>query len=257
MRDMTRESATVASDIRLVRIIEALRDLDGAGVTEVASALGMPKTTVYKHLNTLVETGLCTKRGGEYELGLWFLTHGGYARDRSRLYRVASPELRAFARREDELVTLGVYEAGSVVLLEAFNRKYELENRFHVGDRLSLHNSAQGKAVLSRLDSEELDAVLAERTLEPTTARTVTDEATLRDEVEEIRAAGFALNREELLDGLNAIAVPLVDSRTETVGVVTVTGPASHLPLERIRPVYADPLVELAADIEVTLDHAD
>ena len=70
----------INSDETLFDLVELLRELDGAGVTELAERLGIAKSTVHGHLTTLRRRGFAVKRGGRYELGLRFFEYGQYVR---------------------------------------------------------------------------------------------------------------------------------------------------------------------------------
>jgi DNA-binding IclR family transcriptional regulator len=78
-------------------ILQALRRLDGAGVTELADQLDMPKSSVYNYLSTLEQEEYVVKEESEYYVGLRFLDLGRYARQRDELYETARPELESLA----------------------------------------------------------------------------------------------------------------------------------------------------------------
>jgi DNA-binding IclR family transcriptional regulator len=59
-----------------LEIIEAIRDLDGARLTQLVNELSLPKSTVHKHLMTLLDNGFLVREGNTYHLGLKFLNLG-------------------------------------------------------------------------------------------------------------------------------------------------------------------------------------
>ena len=98
-------------------IIEALADLEGAGVSELSTALGIPKSTIYNHLQTLVKKEYVVQDNDVYDVGLRFLRLGEYSRNRNRLCSIARPEIESLATKTGELVNLNVEEYGRGVFL--------------------------------------------------------------------------------------------------------------------------------------------
>ena len=69
------------------RIVEELQELDGAGVSELAAHLGLPKSTVHNYLSTLQQEEYVVRQNGEYKVGIRFLELGAYARNRRKMKR--------------------------------------------------------------------------------------------------------------------------------------------------------------------------
>lgn len=57
-------------------MIDALEELGGTGMTDLAEHLDLSKSAVYKHLYTLKERQYVVKDGNDYRLSLQFLTLG-------------------------------------------------------------------------------------------------------------------------------------------------------------------------------------
>ena len=86
---------------------------------------------------------------------------------------------------------------------------------------------------MAHLPPEHLDQIVS-RGLPAYTEHTVTDRAKLREELEEIRQAGYGLAEEELEEGLSAVAAPVRNHEERIVAVVSVSGPSSRLPRKRL-----------------------
>ena len=104
---------TVKASQTLLEIITALRELDGAGVTEIATHLDMPKSSVHKHLATLEDMEYVTNNTGTYTIGLKFLRLGEYARTHSEAYQMAKPIVKQLAAETNERSQFIVEEHGS------------------------------------------------------------------------------------------------------------------------------------------------
>jgi len=98
--------------------------------------------------------------------------------------------------------------------------------------RLPLHCTAGGKILLAHMEEDEVTTLL-ERGLPRFTANTITHPARLREELEVVREQGFATCFEELKDGTNAIAVPLVAQAGTVVATLSIVGRAYSLTRER------------------------
>lgn len=97
---------------RSLDIIETLREMDGARLTELADRLELPNSTVHNHLSTLMERDYVLKDGDVYRVSLRFLDLGEYARNRRKVYELAKPEIGELADETGEVANLLVEENG-------------------------------------------------------------------------------------------------------------------------------------------------
>jgi len=100
---MAPEENTITATRTSLRIVEALKRLDGAGTTAVANDLGIAKSTVHNHLQTLEDEGYITNEGSAYHVGLRFLELGEYKRNRMDIYEKARPEVASLAEKTGEM----------------------------------------------------------------------------------------------------------------------------------------------------------
>lgn len=224
----TNESTTVRATETSFRILDALRALDGAGVTELASYLELPKSTVHNHLQTLRRTEYVTKQGPEYDVGLRFLQLGEYARDRRQVATIGPPEIEKLAAETREMANLLVEEHGRGVFLYRAKGADAVHMDTHAGKRVHLHTTGFGKSILAHLPEERVEEVLDRHRLPQVTPNTITDREQLMDELDEIRAQGYAYDDEERLEGLRCIAAPIVVD-SDVLGAVSVSGPKSRM----------------------------
>lgn len=252
----TNTPGLVGSDIRLLEIIAALQELDGAGVTEIAEHTDMNTSTVHKHLKTLHHEQFVQKRGTEYHLGLKFLDFGRYLQDKTELIAVAKDHLHELAEEVDELVSLSVKEYDYGVYLYSCNDKYDIQKATDqkIGQsRFDLHTSSAGKSILAELDDEQVESVIAEHGLNSKTESTITDREELFAELEEIRSRGFALNRGERIEGVWAIGSGFYSPIDDRYAAVSITCPEHRLTNDEIKAEYAEALLSTINEIELKL----
>lgn len=226
--------------VRSFRVIEALNERGEAGVSALASELGMSKGTVHKHLSTLQEINYVVKEGSTYRLGLGFLGLGVRTRSRLSLYQFARGSLEELAEITGELASLVVPEQGYGVYVARVSTDDPGDLRFHEGDRVYLHATAGGKAILAHLPEAERQAILDARGLPMVTENTITDRDRLERELRHVRDTRLGLSRGELEPDRFSIAAPITNADGLAIGAVTISGPRDRLS-ERIQDKRGDP----------------
>jgi DNA-binding IclR family transcriptional regulator len=223
------------------------------GVSDLTRQLKLSKATVHHMLGTLEARGLVMREPGLplYRLG-WRLYELGSCVVRSvDVARVARPFLDELAQSTGESVLLGILDEDSVLYLD----RGDAPNGFHMvataGRRSPLHATASGKLLLAFANPELVERYLAGE-LQSYTQDTVTDPVTLRDQLEGIRACGFATCWQERELGLCSVAVGLRNHTLETVASLTLAAPAGRLTVENV-PSHVEALRPAAQAIEALL----
>lgn len=247
----------VATSRKTIRLLDALRSLGGAGVTELAAELDMNKSTVHNHLSTLEAEELVVRSGTEYELGLRLLEFGGYVQSQSPLYTIAGRELESLAGKSGELATLSVEEHGRSVCLAIERGSQAVDLDIYPGYRRPIHLTAHGKAILAHLPSERIDEIIERHGLTAATPQSVTDRAELESQLSTVREQGYAIDEGEYIEGLQCVAAPIQSGDGEVVGAIGVSAPASRSGSEDIIDVNDLPeLVQSSANvIQININH--
>ncbi|MGQ4557190.1 IclR family transcriptional regulator domain-containing protein [Halobellus sp. GM3] len=252
MNEGPNQKGMIKSDETLLSIIEILRDLDGAGVTEVANSLGIAKSAVHKHLKTLVHHGYATKHEQEYKLGFEFLVLGGKVRNSNELCQRARPKVYELA---DELGIASTFSVASfdyeIITYRA--NQLSLDVKTHIGSRSPLHQSARGKAILASLPDHRINNFVERTELPPATPQTVTDPEDLWVEVEQIRSDGFATSIEEGADGKASVGVAIEDPASQTVGALSITCPVTRDIRSKLETQYSERLLQAVSEIRYLL----
>lgn len=231
-------------------VIEGVRELEGARVTELAEYLGVSKSTAHNHLSTLRQNGYLSREGDEYDLSLAFANLGRYARHRREGYAAAS-ELTERASEETGLeADFIVEENGRGVYLVTKARAEDPNVYPHVGDWLYLHSVAAGKAILAGFPDRQVDRVIDKWGLPPLTPNTITDPAELFAELETIRTRGYALNRGENTEGVRAVGVAVHDDTGTPMGAVSVISPSYRLSDDYFEEELPEMLVRIVNEFD-------
>ena len=244
----------VRSVKRAFEVIEALKSLGGATVTELAEELDVAPSTVHNHLATLESVGYVVERDHTYELANRFVHLGDHIRLQQELYRVAESSIDRLAERSGDMVNLVVEEHGRAIYLATATGEHAPRNFRFVREWDYLHSTAAGKAILSRLPEARVDEILDERGLPAVTGRTVTDREALFEELREARERGYALNDQENTDGVRAVAAP-VGTGKGTYSAVSVSGLTTRIHGERFTEELPEAVRDAAKAIEIDLVH--
>ncbi|WP_265110747.1 IclR family transcriptional regulator [Halosolutus halophilus] len=210
-------------------IVEALRKLNGCGVTELADYLELPKSTVHNYLSTLEQEEYVVKNGTEYKVGIRFLELGAYARGCVQIYDIAKPEVDRLADETGELANLLVEEHGRGVYIHQAKGDRAVRVDSNVGTRVYLHGTALGKAILAHSPESRVDKIIDRHGLPQSTERTVSTREELEAELETVRENGYAIDDEERLEGLRCIAAPILSNDGRPLGAVSVSGPVNRM----------------------------
>jgi IclR family acetate operon transcriptional repressor len=243
-KGLPRQAGEVQAVSRAVRALELIAEAGELGVSDLGRGLGVHKATASRLAATLAAGGLIERdpASDRYRLGFGLLRLVGAAMASIDLVRTAHPVLEELAERTHETVNIGVRSGDGVVYVDQVSSAHLVASTNWVGRRTPLHCSSSGKVLLAHMPEAERQQALA-RPLEALTARTVTDPARLRRQLEEVRVRGYATIREELEEGLNAVAAPVRQSDGAVVAALSVSGPSF-----RVRPIDLPRLGRLTVD---------
>jgi DNA-binding IclR family transcriptional regulator len=260
MEKNNRSWRTLQTVERATEVIRVLSDLDGAGVSAVAERLDMSVSSAHSQLATLHETGYLVKQNGEYSLSYKFLLMGESVRNSSVLFQFGRSEADRLADETGQYVHLFTEERGlGVNIYESRGehaREYEYQS-MKLQHREPLHITASGKAILASLDRTDVRDILDEHGLEQYTENTITDEATLFKELEQIRERGYAVNNEEEVLGFKAVAAPIQANSVSVIGSISAAGPARLFDEHEFTEEVSTKVVNAANMIQVNINMSD
>lgn len=225
------------------------------GVTELAVACDLPKSTVARLLKTLELEGAVEQvaASGAYRIGPSIASMAGTISQSIDLIAWARPHLVVLAHETGEDAGLCVpdgYRAHYVAQEGADN---PIQVRDWTGELVPMHVVASGLVMLAHWPEEALDRFLS-KPLRRYTDATVTDPEAVRKRLATIRTTGHAWGREEFVEGINAVAAPILDPAGRPRGAIHVHGPAYRFPPRRGRAHVAALVAEKARLITEQLD---
>lgn len=217
---------TIPAIDRMMEVLGVLERRDtGASISALAGELAVPRTTVYRILNTLQAHDMVVRDpSGSYRLGrriLRLAAHVSPAAVDVDLAAVAQPFLDRLSADLGASVKLSVVDHEGVYVLAVAQGRREYALTVAPGQRMPIHAGAASKLLLAHLPVDQ-QAYWLSRPLQAFTARSITDPKKLKAEMAKIIRQGWAQDRGENAPSIYAYAAPVVGREGRVVAAVSV-----------------------------------
>ncbi len=229
----------VQSVARAVEILMCFQNQPEIGLTELARATGLHKSTTAGIVSTLQAKKFLDQnpKNNKYRLGLELFRLGVSLRKDFR--DLCRPYLSELLETYGETVNLAVLDGFDIVYAEKMEGTRSMRICTQVGQHLPFHCTANGKCLVAFLPESAREDILASSPFARFTDNTITSISSMREELKTIRANGFARDNEELEAGLMCLAAPLIDSSGFAVASISLSGPAFRLNEEKQREIVS------------------
>lgn len=213
---------------RVMRILEYCRSSeDGLRNIEIAEALKIPTSSLSILLHTMVKNGylLFNPNEKKYKIGPQVLILASHYLANLDIVELGNPVLKRIVAITNESASLGINKGKEVVYISKIDSSQPLSRVITIGSSAPLYASASGKIFLAHLSEDMLDYYFSTEEMKPFTRRTITDRKILIRELEKIKTAGIAKNREELNENIVAWAAPVFDMKGSVAATMNVAMP--------------------------------
>ncbi|MFH1490524.1 MAG: IclR family transcriptional regulator [Pseudomonadota bacterium] len=184
---------------------------EGAGINELARDLRMAKSTVHGITSTLEELG-AVRRNPEtkrYSLGFTLYELGRLAYSPVALRDLARPVMEELMKKTDASVFLGILNWEHATILDIVESRHDLKITAPVGARIPLLAGAVGKVFLALMEEEQALRIIRTKGIARYTDNTITDPKKHFQEIKRVRQMGYAIDDEEYIPGVRAVAAPI------------------------------------------------
>ncbi len=216
--DAARDFSHVQVIGRAALILRTLRDTGGCNLSDLARAVGLPRSTAFRIVKSLEEERLVNSKGdnGIIHLGLGLVSLGAAVNRNMR--EELRPYLESLSQEVGgETIDLAILDEDHLLFIDQVTPPNRLRAVSGVGYNFPLHCTANGKAILSTLPIDEIKRMLPEE-LPIYTSNTIPTRSQLLTELQEIRLLGIAMDREEHTMGICAVgAVVTLPNRKPAV----------------------------------------
>lgn len=226
-----RKDNQIPTNLRLLMVMEEVAKR-GVAVkpTDLIDALGLPKPTVHRLLQTAEAEGFLQRDldGRSYGPGprLRALAVSTMSSEHLRTARLTI--LRGVAEEIGETCNLATPDREGMTYLDRVETEWPLRIQLPIGTQVPFHCTASGKMYLSTLRPHVLNSILTARPLEQRTEATLTGIDAIREELELTRTRGYSTDNEEFMSGMTAVAVPIWDGNGKLLATLS-----AHAPMQR------------------------
>jgi DNA-binding IclR family transcriptional regulator len=223
------------------------------GLAQVASSLQLHKSTAHRFLMVLERHRMVERTtSGKFRLGLRLFDFGNRAIEQYDLRDRAQPHLRRLVTETEETAHLCILEQARVIYIDKIEPARSVRMITRIGSSNPVHCTSVGKAILAFLPEDRIEDILRRTRFERFTHRTIPTPEALRVEIEKTRRRGYAVDDEELEEGLRCIAVPLLDAQRQPVAAVSISGPSFRVTAQKL-PAIANQLLQCVRGISVDM----
>ncbi len=219
--DVVVKSQGVEADTSIVSraflILAAFRREPVLGVSELSRQTGIPRTSVHRIANQLLDEGALTKVGTKFRVGATLFELGQLHFPQS-LREVLQPLLDDLQRMTGHDVALVELVNADVIVIALARSRRSRAQLGHLGQRLPAHATAAGQVLLADCDT------LPSGPLAALTSATIVDRRRLRQRIAEVKASGVAIEHGEGEEGRSSVAIPVLNRHRRVLGAISVTG---------------------------------
>ncbi|MEL7272661.1 MAG: IclR family transcriptional regulator [Pseudomonadota bacterium] len=226
------DDGRIATNLRTLLIIETIAK---SGVplspTEINAHIGLPKQSIHRLCQTLVDEGFLIRDVSGKRLHAaprtMDMARGLFTnRQMSAARRAILLEL---SERTGETVNFVLPEPDGMTYLDRVETDWLFRIELPIGSRVPFHCTASGKCYLASLETRQLNSLINTLHFEARTPNTITTPEALVKELAQVRQQGFAVDHEELFEGMIALAVPVEDAQGRFMAAIAFHGPTLRL----------------------------
>jgi DNA-binding IclR family transcriptional regulator len=238
-KNMKKYSApSVKKAFEILRALSSSKE--GLGVSEIARGLNMAKSTVHGMTSTLEGLGAVTRdpHTKRYRLGLTLFELGRLAYSQIDLKTLARPVIEELMEKTQASVFLGILNWDHVTVLDIVESRQDLKITAPIGTTMSLFAGAVGKVFLASMEESQSQKIIRSKGLTRFTKNTIVDPELYFQELENVRKKGYAVDDEEYILGVRAVASPIV-GLGQLMSAIWVVGFKASLNEKKMKAVIA------------------
>jgi DNA-binding IclR family transcriptional regulator len=234
------------------RIIEILGEKGHATCSELATECDRPYSTVNDYVRTLEDIGLIVEAETGFRLSTKFIQFSNMAQRSLPILDIAKNRVDELADSVSEYVSFSMEENNMCVIAYIVQGENAVNVGVSAGDRVPLTTAAPGKSILAHLPEQRVQRIIdREPDLRANSSPTPEE---VRKELENIRQNGYASSDETYLEGIRAVAAPVV-CQDNVLGAITIGGPSAILRDQRFKEDLPNLVLEASNKIEIEVTH--
>lgn len=217
----------MSSVSKAFEILETVADAGRRGLpfTRIVEETGIPKASAHRLLRELADISVLSfdPTTRNYSGGMVLARLGASVAVNYDLRTAARPHLEALQQETGQVATLGMRNGDEGVYVDKIEpNDFSIRLHSEIGKSFPLHATGMGKVLLAHASADDVRRI-GKRQLHSFTKNTITDAKSLREELDRVREAGYALDREEITRGLMCVAAPIYDAQGDIAGAMSCT----------------------------------
>lgn len=214
--------------IKAFTILDFIASNKGTSLADVSEKLGTSKSTALRYLSTFENLDVVNRdESDRFSLGPKLIELAGvYLRDHS-LREVTEPFLNKLTEKTQETAHLAVPSENEVVYIDKVDSSHSIQMASRIGGRMPMHCTSLGKSILA-YSPDRLEKII-NKGLTLRTPHTVRSPDDLREELDNVRREGYAIDDEENELGVRCVGSPIFDHSGKAIGAISVSGPANRM----------------------------
>lgn len=236
---------------KIVAILDEMAKVEGnISFSELSQRLNIPRPTLHRLVAALREEGLVDLQSGRFVLGLRLIEWSTLAAQRSDLRALARPWLERLMGETGETASLYVRVADQRICLDRVEGPSLLRPAIRIGESLPLHVGSAGRVILAWSDPLEWESLWKISEL-----NFPKEEPVDPPDWWALRQQGWVVSMRERDDALSSVSVPVLGPSGQLLAAISISGPLSRLPRERLRsfvPKLQEAAAGMRADIEAS-----
>ncbi|NLB47282.1 MAG: IclR family transcriptional regulator [Microbacteriaceae bacterium] len=231
------ESVSNATHVLLM-----LRDRQSIRAVDVATELGVARSTAHRLVSTLQQSGMLRRNDADksYSAGYALVELGMAVLGEADLHAEIAPILTALAAKTGETAHFLVRKGEEVLFVAVAESSHLIRAASRVGTRLPAHVTAAGRCMLAAMNDEELSLLYPPDKRLSGGSGFIRTTAQLTQDLIAIREQGYAINDAQSEPGLMAVSQAVIDRNGRPLGAISVSGPT-----DRVTPQVAELAEEL------------
>ncbi len=230
----TPSTPSVARTLSIFELLSQSRQ--GMSLQDLSRELHVAKSSVHCILVTLERCGYVRRneRTSRYTLALKLFSLANSALNNVELRDRAAPFLRGLVERTRLAVHMAILEGSEAILIERVEPSGVARPATWIGKRMDVHCTAVGKVLASILSDEELTELIRKRPLIRHNDNTIMSLKKLKEDLQRVRARGYAVDDEEEEIGMRCVGCPVLDANGKTIAAISVTGTTDRITMENL-----------------------
>jgi IclR family transcriptional regulator, pca regulon regulatory protein len=237
---------TLGSLAKGLSVIEAF-SAEGSrlAIADVSQRTGLDRAAARRCLLTLASLGYASYDGKYFSLTPRILRLGTACLGAMPLPKIVQPWLDKLSEDIEQSTSVSILDDWEIVYVARAAQQRLMSISLMPGSRLPAACASMGRVLLATLPDSKLRALLDKHPTEQRTPLTITDTDDLMRVLQQVRQDGYAIADQELEIGLRSIAVPVLDSRGNTIAALNVGVAATHKKADELRDLYLPKLIEV------------